>query len=112
MADPSNEKPLPEVLSTTGSADTPNETFARPAGWTYRRFSIGPVTLPMYASPPAQLLVIALVCFLCPGMFNALNGMGGGGQVDAHASDLANVALYSTFSVVGESFPCWQKNTP
>lgn len=34
-------------------------------------------------------------------MFNALNGLGGGGQVDAHVSNDTNTALYSTFAVVG-----------
>lgn len=35
------------------------------------------------------------------GMFNAINGLGGGGQVNAHAGDASNTALYATFSVVG-----------
>jgi MFS family permease len=34
-------------------------------------------------------------------MFNALNGMGGGGQLDPTANNRANTALYSTFAVVG-----------
>ena len=34
-------------------------------------------------------------------MFNAVNGLGGGGQFDASTADNANVALYSTFSVLG-----------
>lgn len=34
-------------------------------------------------------------------MFNALTGMGGGGQVDATTADNANTALYSTFAIVG-----------
>ena len=34
-------------------------------------------------------------------MFNALNGLGGGGQVSHEASSAANTALYSTFAVVG-----------
>lgn len=36
-------------------------------------------------------------------MFNALNGIGGAGQLDAnaYASDAANCALYATFAVVG-----------
>lgn len=34
-------------------------------------------------------------------MFNAVNGLGGGGQVSTTASNKANTALYSTFSVVG-----------
>lgn len=34
-------------------------------------------------------------------MFNALNGLGGGGQLSASASDASNSALYATFAVVG-----------
>ena len=53
--------------------------------------------MPCYASPFTQLIIVSMVCFFCPGMFNALSGMGGGGQVSANAADKANVALYSTF---------------
>ena len=49
----------------------------------------------------AETLLLRLDSFLCPGMFNALSGTGGGGQLDAKLADNANVALYSTFSVVG-----------
>lgn len=34
-------------------------------------------------------------------MFNAVNGLGGGGQLDPKPSNDSNVALYSTFAVVG-----------
>lgn len=34
-------------------------------------------------------------------MFNALNGLGGGGLLDSKANSDANTALYSTFAVVG-----------
>lgn len=34
-------------------------------------------------------------------MWNALNGLGGGGLVDAEPANNANVALYSTFAVAG-----------
>jgi MFS family permease len=34
-------------------------------------------------------------------MFNALNGLGGGGLLDTKTGDDANTALYSTFAVVG-----------
>jgi hypothetical protein len=36
-------------------------------------------------------------------MFNALNGLGGAGQLDndASANDASNSALYATFAVVG-----------
>ena len=73
----------------------------RPIEWKYRTSSLGPFKIPSYASPPFQLTLVAFVCFMCPGMFNAVNGLGGGGQFDARTADNANVALYSTFSVLG-----------
>ncbi|CAH9099315.1 unnamed protein product [Cuscuta epithymum] len=54
-----------------------------------------------YNSPLVQVILIGLVCFCCPGMFNALSGMGGGGQVDPTAANNANTALYSTFAIFG-----------
>ncbi|KAI9723096.1 MAG: hypothetical protein M1828_004344 [Chrysothrix sp. TS-e1954] len=73
----------------------------RPATWKYHGLKIGKHQLPWYASPPSQLLIVSFVCFLCPGMFNALSGMGGGGQVDTTTADNANTTLYSVFAVVG-----------
>ena len=70
-------------------------------GWKYNTRRLGPLTIPYYASPAVQLTLVAFVCFMCPGMFNAVNGLGGGGQFDASTADNANVALYSTFSVLG-----------
>ncbi|KAF2033847.1 MFS general substrate transporter [Setomelanomma holmii] len=73
--------------------------------WKYKTWKIGPVTLPCYASPEAQLMLVSFVCFLCPGMFNALNGLGGTGQLgkdeNIYASTASNSALYATFAVVG-----------
>jgi len=54
-----------------------------------------------YNSPFIQIVLIGLVCFCCPGMFNALSGMGGGGQVNATASNNALTALYTTFAIFG-----------
>lgn len=54
-----------------------------------------------YNSPLVQVILIGFVCFCCPGMFNALTGMGGGGQVDHTAGNNANTALYATFAVFG-----------
>jgi hypothetical protein len=31
--------------------------------------------------------MVSMVCFLCPGMFNALGGLGGGGKADATLAD-------------------------
>ncbi|GAA5937997.1 hypothetical protein JCM1841_002913 [Sporobolomyces salmonicolor] len=52
-----------------------------------------------YAKPVVQVCLIAFTCFCCPGMFNALSGIGGGGQQDATTSNNGSVALYSTFAV-------------
>lgn len=71
----------------------------RPTGWMYKAVKIGGSEV-WYASPIVQLFMVAMVCFLCPGMFNALGGLGGAGQVDATAQNNANTALYSTFAVV------------
>ncbi|CEJ93905.1 hypothetical protein VHEMI09465 [[Torrubiella] hemipterigena] len=76
------------------------DTSQLPGGWMYKVFSIG-LGKTWYASPSFQLFMISMVCFLCPGMFNALGGLGGGGQVDSNAQTKAATALYSTFSVVG-----------
>lgn len=45
--------------------------------------------------------MVSFVCFLCPGMFNALGGLGGGGQVDPTTADNTNVILYSVFAFFG-----------
>ncbi|KAI0130670.1 MFS general substrate transporter [Daldinia grandis] len=72
---------------------------ARPDNWMYRGFRIGRKEF-WYASPKIQLLMVAFVCFMCPGMYNALQGLGGGGQVDSTVQDHASTALYSVFAVV------------
>ncbi|KAG6885726.1 hypothetical protein C0992_004933 [Termitomyces sp. T32_za158] len=46
-----------------------------------------------------QATLLGFVCFMCPGLFNALNGLGAGGQVDSTTSANANSTLYATFAV-------------
>jgi hypothetical protein len=53
----------------------------------------------IYYHPLTQVAMLGFVCFMCPGLFNALNGLGGGGQVDATTSANANTALYATFAI-------------
>lgn len=69
----------------------------------------------IYYHPVTQVVMLGFVCFMGPGMllsgffsrtllkklqglFNALNGLGGGGQVDATTSANANATLYATFA--------------
>lgn len=84
--------------ATQHYVDEPARDLQRPEGWMYKKF---PFINAWYASPRIQLGMVAFVCFLCPGMFNALSGMGGGGKANAHTADDMNTALYSTFAVVG-----------
>ncbi|KAK5107864.1 hypothetical protein LTR62_000624 [Meristemomyces frigidus] len=96
---------IPEKSAATDNVDSPPHSLGGmeaeiPSGWMYRSRKIGGITLPWYASPFSQLLLVAFVCFLCPGMFNALGGLGGGGQLNAHAADGSNTALNATFAIV------------
>ncbi|KAL2149776.1 hypothetical protein VTH82DRAFT_8428 [Thermothelomyces myriococcoides] len=90
-----------------GTAEAPElrledavRTTERPKGWMYKGFSFKGKEI-WFASPIVQLLIVSMVCFLCPGMYNALTGLGGGGQLDPKPQNDANTALYSTFAVVG-----------
>lgn len=94
-----HELPVDEAAQPHQGAAAPG-FVDRPKGCMYKSIRVlGAET--WYASPKVQLLMISLVCFLCPGMYNSLTGLGGGGQVDPTAQDHAAVALYSTFAVVG-----------
>lgn len=67
-----------------------------PKGWKYKTVTIARKRF-WYASPPIQLLIVAMVCFMCPGMFNALSGIGNAGLADPHVADNAGTALYACF---------------
>ncbi|KAJ5204101.1 UNC93-like protein [Penicillium cinerascens] len=70
--------------------------------WMYKpMIKIGKWESSWFASPETQLYLVSFVCFLCPGMFNAVSGLGGGGQVNPTDVNNSNTALYSTFAVVG-----------
>ncbi|KAG2127551.1 MFS general substrate transporter [Suillus bovinus] len=53
--------------------------YERPRGWRG-----------IYYHPATQVCLVGFVCFMCPGMFNALTGLGAGGQVDATTTANAN----------------------
>ncbi|RKP07601.1 UNC93-like protein [Thamnocephalis sphaerospora] len=54
-----------------------------------------------YRSPMVQIIMLGFVLFCTAGMFNAVNGMGGGGQVDTSIAAKSNTALYACFAVFG-----------
>ncbi|KAH7204859.1 major facilitator superfamily domain-containing protein [Fusarium redolens] len=67
----------------------------------YKSFKLGFFKIPCYASAGFQVTFVAFASFLCPGMFSAINGLGGGGMVNAHDINNANTILNSVFAVVG-----------
>ncbi|KAI9330728.1 hypothetical protein BDR26DRAFT_938716 [Obelidium mucronatum] len=48
-----------------------------------------------------QVIIIAVVCFLCPGMFNALNSLPTSGPSAQEVKDKQNAALYLCFAIMG-----------
>ncbi|KAF2130880.1 MFS general substrate transporter [Dothidotthia symphoricarpi CBS 119687] len=92
---PSNLKSKAEAIETRG------ENPSISASWTTSISNFLLRCFPRYADPSVQLGLVAFISFLCPGMWNALNGLGGGGLVKAEPANNANVALYSTFAVFG-----------
>lgn len=84
-----NDKTTPEVAPT----ETPPSPSAAEQG--------DVVSTPrnklmkVYANNWSQIILISFICFCCPGMYNALTGLGGSGQVDSTVAANANVALLS-----------------
>jgi MFS family permease len=101
VADSSTKSGSETPPLTLTSVDDEGQREKRGKPWMYKRYKIGPWMTPAYVSPAFQITFVAMVCFLCPGMFNAVNGLGAGGLVDAHVIDNANTALYSMFAGVG-----------
>ncbi|KAF8899685.1 MFS general substrate transporter [Mucidula mucida] len=54
----------------------------------------------LYYNPITQVSMLGFVCFMGPGLFNALNGLGAGGQLDSTTNSNANTALYATFAAM------------
>ncbi|THU79894.1 MFS general substrate transporter [Dendrothele bispora CBS 962.96] len=75
--------------SDTGSHGGEARVYERYTGWKG-----------IYYHPITQVSMLGFVCFMCPGLFNALTGLGGGGQVDSRTNSNSNAALYSTFAVM------------
>lgn len=81
---------LPEKALESGSEDSGSqreEIFERPTG-----------LKGVYYHPYFQVSMLGFVCFMCPGMFNALGGIGGGGQVNTTAQSNASTATNATFA--------------
>ncbi|KAG2341025.1 hypothetical protein BDR05DRAFT_977055 [Suillus weaverae] len=54
-----------------------------------------------YYHPVTQVSMLGFVCFMGPGIFIALTGLGGGGQVNSRVQANASAILYATFAFFG-----------
>ena len=52
----------------------------------------------LYYHPITQVVMLGIICFMGPGLYNALTGLGGAGQVDPTTGDNQSSALYATFA--------------
>lgn len=48
-----------------------------------------------------QVLIVGCIAFCCPGLFNALNGLGKAGGKNPESGNTANATLYAFFAVFG-----------
>lgn len=81
----------------------PVADLTRPKGWKYKELKIAGVSLSWYASPSFQLVLVSFVCFMCPGMFNALSSLGGGGKTDKTTADnMVRLPLYALIYIYRE----------
>lgn len=87
-------------LHEHGDRDAGPTPGAAPAKPSFLERAMGPSLARYYGSTYFQVFLIGLIAFGCPGQFNALSGMGGGGQVEKGPSDKANITLYSLFAFV------------
>jgi hypothetical protein len=87
--------------SSPALVDNPSgPSIARDTMTHYPDIHLRPASLKgFFYYPYTQVVLLGLVCFSCPGLFNALNGLGAGGQVDSTTSANANSTLYATFAV-------------
>ena len=85
---------------TDGDNEVPVQV-PMPDSWMYRSRRIAGFTFPHYASPVVQLTMVSFVCFLCPGMFNALSGLGGAGKINNSLGDdmVSCSSLSSSFQI-------------
>ncbi|ODV88848.1 hypothetical protein CANCADRAFT_32301 [Tortispora caseinolytica NRRL Y-17796] len=82
-------------------SDSERNVTVKPRKWYERSLKIGKWQLYPLNHSFVQLIIVAFVCFLCPGMFNALSGLGGAGQLDPNTINNASTALYCTFATIG-----------
>lgn len=94
-AQSSPQESSPISHNDNGAENTPSAVgLPRPAALIQSKISL------KRHSAFTQIGLVAILSFLGPGMWNALNGIGGAGLVDARPANEANIAVY-TASIIG-----------
>jgi hypothetical protein len=91
-APPHPDRPPPPVPTASPSMVIEHDATQT---WRYKPLNLGFFTIPAFTSPTFQLSVATMICLLNPGLFNALAGIGAGGELDAKVYDNSQVILYS-----------------
>ena len=89
----------PDAESPADSSEDESKSARKGRG--YQPINFGPLHLPAFKSPPAQLTLLGLVFCFGPGLFCMLNGLGGGGLANPAPSNDALVANNVAIALVG-----------
>ncbi|THH26745.1 hypothetical protein EUX98_g7448 [Antrodiella citrinella] len=81
-----------EKQSTSSKEESGSAVVTQDATQSHARFK------EWYYRPMTQVILLGFVCFMGPGLYNALNGLGGGGRVDTKTNANANAVHYATFA--------------
>lgn len=65
------EKATPDTTHSPAGEEHVGQV-ALPSGWKYKSPKFGSKKIPWFASPEAQITLVALVCFMCPGGYSPL----------------------------------------
>ena len=65
------EKGSPDARHSPADVDH-NGDIVLPENWKYKSPKLGSKKIPWFASPEAQITLVALVCFMCPGEHSKL----------------------------------------
>ncbi|ANB11461.1 hypothetical protein AWJ20_4273 [Sugiyamaella lignohabitans] len=102
--DLSNSPPVEKVSTDDEKAVAYDSAYAvEEKRWYNTGLKVFGYQFPAYNQGYVQMIMVSFVCFLCPGMYNALSGLGGGGlpaQFIKTADD-SNSALNATFAGLG-----------
>lgn len=63
------EKATP-TTSHSPASDEPVGDIVLPNSWKYKSPKFGGKKIPWFASPEAQITLVAFVCFMCPGEYS------------------------------------------